>query len=242
MKNLTRYMSLEKCLDFITYKKLYLARFDSFDDQLEGHSLTQLAERAGLEIEDLAEDGRSKLEAEVRKKVLFGSCWYQGLEDLSMWDRFRSERGLAVSVDQKSLTEAYKNSDDQNDFKFLFDKLSDGFHPPSINYKFADEIRYVSKHTRKKSGKSRLGLLKHSAFGHEKEFRFVVRQKAGTDKIMAKGLFWNIPNFSELSFTIITNPYMKDEFSKMIRSYIKSINLENIKVKESQFRSFFTRN
>ncbi|MEO0554469.1 MAG: DUF2971 domain-containing protein [Bacteroidota bacterium] len=239
MNVITRYMSLEKCLDFFSKRRLYLARFDSFEDQYEGYSLEQLAKKLGIKFDKSSSDNRKKLTPEKRKKVLFGSCWYQGQEDLAMWDRFRHERGLAISVNKESLAKSFLLADNKYEFDFIYTKQSES-NKPTVNYKYADEIYYISERTRKKRDGVKLGLIKHAAFQHEQEFRFIVRQRASDNTILADGIFWKLPDFNHIDFTIRTNPYMKGEFLEMLSSYINTLKLNNVSVQQSQFRKLFT--
>lgn len=238
MQNITRYMSLEKCMDFISNQQLFFARLDSFDDKLEGYSLTQLVEEAGIVIEGLSEERRNKLRPVERKTILFASCWYKGAENLAIWDRVRFDHGLAISINKESFTNAFNLSSIDIDYTINHQEHS-VLRSPQLRDKYSGDIKYISNNLKKKEQSYRLGLIKLSAFVHEKEFRFVVRLNGNKNHIRASNVKWKVNNFNKLEFSIITNPYMKKNMTEMLASYVSSKGFDNIKIMESKFYSLF---
>lgn len=228
-------MSIEKALQFITYGEMYLARYDSFEDKYEGQTVDQLAKKLSIEWE--YENTKKPLSPEKRKKLLFGSCWYNGEENLAMWDRYKSERGIAVQVKRYILTDSFQILGGKNLIP-NYNKSQSG-KAPRVLRNYASEIDYLDENSQQTSYRFRVGLVKHSAFSHENEYRFVVRQYA-SGHIKANSYIYRIPMFENLHISLIINPYADTLFTKMVRSYVDSLtNRDNVNVIKSNFRELF---
>jgi len=233
---ITRYMPFERAIEFITKGEMYLARFDSFEDKLEGYAPYQLAKKLGIEWEK--DDSKSYLKPSDRKKLLFASCWYNGEENLAMWDRYKSERGIAVQVRKMYMKDEYEHS--RNDQFIATYERYDDLDPPALAKSYANEMQYLDDDEPDMSIKPPMGLLKHAAFKHEKEYRFVLRQNGMSNRIKASSYKFKIKNFSGLSATVITNPYMDSAITDMLTSYIDKIGIsKKVNVERSKYRYLF---
>lgn len=102
-----RYVSLDKFVDLLTSRTLYLARLDKFDDGLEGllsngnqHRRTRAWEafHAAYSIND--DPGQMALQCLPQRMRYFVSCWHiNDREDRGMWRRYapRAESVLIKS-------------------------------------------------------------------------------------------------------------------------------------------------
>ncbi|MHB8522735.1 MAG: hypothetical protein ACYDH9_18520 [Limisphaerales bacterium] len=102
-----RYLAVDKFLDLITSRKLYLARLDRFDDGLEGlwsngnqHRRTRAWEAYHSAYNINADSLQMALQCLPQRLRYFASCWHiNDREDRGMWRRYapRAESVLIKS-------------------------------------------------------------------------------------------------------------------------------------------------
>lgn len=230
---LWRYMDMHKLISFITSKSLMLSRFDRFEDTNEGISKNQLAKQyTEHDSEYQHQIQQSKeLQIDVRQKRIFASCWFSGArESVAMWNLYASERGVAVRIRVGDLLGAF-NSDN-----LIFDTPDDigAIYHGRVAYKnffdygdierFKDETRVI-------------GFQKDLSFEHEKEYRFLVRQRYGdqSDDFLPFVQI-GLDNFSALPFEILSHPRMAPWQRVNIQDLLSRFEAANFEFSESELR------
>lgn len=230
---LWRYMDLHKLISFITSKCLMLSRFDKFEDSNEGISKRQLAKQyAAHDPEYQHQIGQSKeLEIEIRQKRMFASCWFSGVrESVAMWNLYASEGGVAVRIRAKELIDSFVFE------KLTFDSYEDigRIYHGRVAYKNffdSDDIEDFKDETRV------IGFQKDLSFEHEKEYRFLVRQRYEdpTDDFLPYVKI-GLENFTDLPFEILSHPRMSAWQRRNIEDILSHFEASNFEFKESELR------
>lgn len=232
---ITRYMSIEKALHFLKSKQLYLARYDSFEDQMEGYATSQLATKFKQEPSD--KPNFRLLRAEERKRLLYGSCWFTGCENLYMWDRYKTKSNVAVQL-ERQVMQSHFNLSKSSMFIPNFKKRK-GYLLPKLKSVRSGNVEYWDEANEDPSKEYIFGFVKHSSFSHEKEFRFVVRQQRDKEQVRASSYLYKIPLFENKPIVIRINPYMSDVYIELIQSFLDKNKILNVEVVKSKFSKHF---
>ena len=141
-----RYLDLYKLFDLLHSQQLYFARFDQFEDGLEGitgkviglkvftqdQPLTKENINPGFDKEtqesNIAGDQRRRKEysesIESSQKSQYGCCWFMGdRESLAMWKLYSMKEGVAIKFKARQLTDtiiASAQSLTNTDFSILY--------------------------------------------------------------------------------------------------------------------------
>jgi hypothetical protein len=113
---LWRYMSLEKFIDFLRSKSLYLCRISCLDDQFEGRNNSLTIERNLQQYRDLChdhtEETRQRATAFIQNNSTFQNfyyvnCWHASqFESDAMWRIYTADgRGIAIKTSLSKLKE-----------------------------------------------------------------------------------------------------------------------------------------
>lgn len=156
-----RYLSIEKYIDLLYKKQLYLCRLDKFEDSWEGKWTDAYIKRNPYSRDCL--EGDDGLINEIHRWY-FICCWHLAkYESVAMWKIYSSEHaGIAIKTSIKKLKDSLLNEEQQ-------------IHIGKVNY-----IEDHATHEEKESDISHLhwgGLsqtcIKRQCFEYEKEVRLI---------------------------------------------------------------------
>lgn len=230
---LWRYMDVHKLISFITSKSLMLSRFDRFEDTNEGISKNQLAKQYALNDSEYQHQIQQskELQIDVRQKRIFASCWFSGTrESVAMWNLYASEGGVAVRIKVEDLLNAFvgENMNFENP-----DDIGSIYHGRVAYKNFFDynDIEGFKDETRV------IGFQKDLSFEHEKEYRFLVRQRYDDrDDDFLPYVKIGLHNFSTLRFELLSHPRMAAWQRENIQGLLNRFGASNFEFQESELR------
>jgi len=215
---LWRYMELWKFEDFLKTSTLYMARPDTFLDQLEGRfsegNKTRKS-RSDEAFHDLynIQEGDSKSYVETHRTIVFISCWHRGSkESLRMWREYTDSPQSAVVV---SSVKAMR--------RFLPQKLM-AF---GVKYHPNDFPRTEFSH-------NSLFFYKTSDYAYEREFR-ILRSPLETEVFHSENpddKFRRVPvNLKKIVHRVISHPNAtretKNRIDDLLKKYLPKLTREN---------------
>ncbi|MEI7508999.1 MAG: DUF2971 domain-containing protein [Flavobacterium sp.] len=246
-KYVYRYLTIEKLIDFLDTNSIYLARLDTFEDNLENiepYDINQLKfltlskpDDANPEMpesfwEELIEKSKIRLK-EIQNYLIekqrkrFVSCWIlSDVESFGMWDTY-GKSGFVVRFDRVYFQKIIEESIDlQIEPTNKIDLLVAG----KVFYQDFEKMLPNEK----KSLLRFSAFRKHLSFKHESEYRIV----GFTDKNENEtGLRFKLPEIENLDFEIFANPRLSSfqfqQYKKIIEKYLKAD-----KLKESELKNF----
>jgi hypothetical protein len=220
-----RYMDLNKFIDFVINRRIYLSRMDGFEDPYEAISKEQL-ERLFAESEDMENEEEdevqdistkslpsnketSELSILERQKGYFVSCWFsENSESLAMWKLYAGNEGALVKVKLKELVKLFGGAKIKLGSDFISESKIRRFYHGNVDYlKFADPVGRSEMKTNTRV----MGFHKDKAYEHEKEFRFLLKLKSKYRidyQDMNEPMFFDLPYASDELFSIVLNPMM----------------------------------
>jgi|GEM_PF-1367688 len=187
---LWQYMSFHKFLSFLKNEKLYLARLDQFEDQMEGirsYHLGMLNLKKQLDVLDELKGGLTKhitienLPSQVDKideeisiiqRFNFANCWFYepdgNVESVAMWNLYSSPNGVAIRIkyeDFKNRLLEFGVQLDRGAEKIILSRViySNFQNPASVKESERDSFDSI--------------FVKDECFKHESEFRIIAIQK-----------------------------------------------------------------
>ncbi|MBP6302497.1 MAG: hypothetical protein KBB37_03970 [Bacteroidia bacterium] len=243
-KYLWKYLDLHKFLYFLFKKSLYLTRLDKFEDRREGISSNQLllkhfkrrvdnhptfdTIRQFMEVDTLGlEMNQNEDKLRIIQRFNFASCWVVGenlSESAAMWNLYSNPNSVAIKIKYSDFKE-----------NFLLEKIESGVFQKEI---ICSPVKYLDFQSERKLSEQDGNLtdttfIKDSSFGHEKEFRIVMKENerqiksiehnAGISRKHIENLYnftydyAGIPiplnNFENYNFEIIHHP-KSDQWAK----------------------------
>lgn len=244
-KYVYRYLTIEKLIDFLDTNSIFLARLDTFEDNLENiepFDITQLKllylskpENANPEISDsiwdeMIKKGKNRIK-EIqdclieKQKNRFVSCWIlSDVESFGMWDTY-GKSGFAIRFDRKYFQKIIQNSINlQIEPTSKIDLLVVG----KVFYQNFDKMHLIEKESLMRYSAFR----KHLSFKHESEFRIVGFTNESEDEI---GMRFKLPSIETLEFEIFANPRLSSfqfqQYKKIISKYSKTKTLKESELK-----------
>lgn len=233
---LWRYFDLHKFFSFLRNREIRFTRMDEFEDPMEGvplRALVTYAEERDLELigddklSDLILDRTKfrKLSKEMQDRITnikaiqrssFVSCWFLGKrESMAMWNLYSNTDGVAVKVPATSL------------FKH-FEEVSESFFEVGASAFYGGKVDYQDFKTIGAEDDSasvpRVALRKDTSYEHEKEFRFVVRTKSGSEE--NESFTSTIDDLSILNMKVVCHPLMAEWKRNNIQQILKDAKLE----------------
>lgn len=246
-KYVYRYLTIEKLIDFLDTNSIYLARLDTFEDNLENiepYDINELKfltlskpEDANPEIseslwEQMIEKSKRRLK-EIqdylveKQKKRYVSCWIlSDVESFGMWDTY-GKSGFVIRFDRNYFQKMIRESIDlQTKPTNKIDLLVVG----KVFYQDFEKMLLQEKESLLRFSAFR----KHLSFKHESEYRIV----EFTNEIENQtGLKFKLPEIESLDFEIFANPRLTSfqflQYKKIIEKYLKSG-----KLKESELKNF----
>lgn len=240
-----RYLTIDKLIDFLDTNSLYLARLDTFEDNLENiepYDIIELKflistkpidaspainEKKWDEIIDNNKKQLLKIQNNLieKQKKRFVSCWIlSDVESFGMWDTYGKE-GFVIRFNRDYFEKIIKES------------ISAQTEPTSkIDLLFVGKVLYQDfekmLHNEEKSIIEYSAFRKHLSFVHESEYRIVGFTNNVENEI---GLRYKLPNIEELDFEIFANPrftnFQFQQYSKILEKYTKLKKLKNSELK-----------
>ena len=225
--NITRITTLENAIDFILNNQLHMAPLSSFEDRIEGMTYKDALLPADMEKDNIPID--------VRRNIIYASCWHHGDEKLHMWKIF-SENNYSVAI-QIDLPHFLKKVFYTESFEFKSSSI-DNFDASSFHCGLVD---YVDLENKKDYKDKYIARFKHKVFSFEQEFRFLLRQNNKENpKIGLKDLKICIDEkiMKKLNITLLLSPYMKSNTVDFIKKGFK--NQSNVIISQSRFSKLFS--
>lgn len=244
-KYVYRYLTIEKLIDFLETNSIYLARLDTFEDNLENiepYDITQLKlqylskpENANPEIsdstwEELIIKGKNRIK-EIqsylieKQKKRFVSCWIlNDVESFGMWDTY-GKSGFAIRFERKYFQ------------KIIQDSINLQIEPTSkIDLLVVGKVFYQNFEKMYLNEKESLmkfsAFRKHLSFRHESEFRIVGFTNESENET---GLRFKLPHIETLEFEIFANPRLSpfqfQQYQNIISKYSKTKRLKMSELK-----------
>lgn len=246
-KYVYRYLTIEKLIDFLDTNSIYLARLDTFEDNLENiepYDINELKfltlskpENANPEIsEQLWGDIIKKSIRKLKKiqdylikkqKKRFVSCWIlSDVESFGMWDTY-GKSGFVIRFDRNYFQKTIKESITlQTEPTNKIDLLVVG----KVIYQDFEKMLQKEKESLLRFSAFR----KHLSFKHESEYRII---GFTNDTENQTGLRFKLPEIENLDFEIFANPRLSSfqfhQYKKIIEKYVKPG-----KLKESELKNF----
>jgi|GEM_PF-6936545 len=212
-----RYMSIDKFLDLIINKRIFLSRFDKFKDPLEGATQVQIQDAAfhlpipktpeginkNIPYEErvrITKERNLKI-AEIRndleesQKYAAGVCLFksENYESQAMWDLYADQNGVALKISEKNIHDLMLN---KSNYSIIPERLIYG----KVHYwKYHSQEPYLTM----SELKSRY-FRKNQSFDFEKEFRYVA---SFDEPLNFPGIFISIEE-AITSFDFVTHPSM----------------------------------
>jgi hypothetical protein len=243
-KYVFRYVTIEKLIDFFDTNSIFLARLDTFEDNLENISPKEIngLKTTFLKIPKNAnpdrdwdkkiENSRHQIRAIRNKLALdqkhrYVSCWIlNDVESFGMWDTY-GKSGFAIRFEreyfQKLVEKSIKlqvNPTDKIDLLVL----------GKVFYQNFDTMHQ----TLDKSKMKYAAFRKHLSFKHESEYRIVGFTNQTENEI---GLRFKLPDLESLNFEIFANPRLSSfqfqQYEKIVAKYSKTK-----KLKESELKNW----
>ncbi len=197
---LMRYMSVEKYKDLLSTGKLFLPRYDQFEDKLEGtlgyvppriliqefterlNRITSMPQSGKVLAQEFLDAFEPALYHNLLQRFTFVSCWHRGEQESPlMWKAYAPE-GVIIKSDLSSLKSSLgiNTSGYQRSEKFWNDHETD---PLSVNgYDVSvdvDEVKYRPLgHEIQAVGSDRY-FHKQEVYKDEKELRIVLQIRLG---------------------------------------------------------------
>ena len=198
---LRRYMDLQKLLDLLHHRELYLRRADGFADRLEGALFPSLR----VSMDKAHADGLSSQSADdfYRRARLgnYVSCWtLSGKDSMALWQLYG---GVTTSVAVTSTPERLLNT--------------------VLGWNRQVEVRRVKYVNHLKIKTYLIGHytdvleFKHEAYRHEKELRVLVPQQNGDWESNPMGLRLPVPNLDVLVRSVVVAPEASNEFFEAVK-------------------------
>lgn len=197
-----RYMSLDKYIDLIYRKELFLCRLDKFVDPWEGTWTKQ-------EKKTVPPWGEDDTVLQEFKKFSFINCWHMNqYESAAMWDLYSSkDAGIAIKTTIEKLKESLKEE-------------SEDLHIGKVQYE--DNYDDVEQCILGNSDLPTLAPVfrKRKSFEHEKEVRLVFWT---TDH---KPFYYAKVDLRELFDYVYLSPTMEDWLVESIKGISKKFGIE----------------
>lgn len=225
--NITRITTLENAIDFILNNQLHLAPLSCFEDRIEGMTF-----KDALFPEDME---KINIPIDVRRNLIYASCWHHGDEKLHMWKIF-SEDNYSVAI-QIDLPQFLKKIFYTESFEIKSSSI-DNFDASSFHCGLVD---YVDLGIKKEYKNKYIARFKHIDFSFEQEFRFLLRQNnTENPKIGLKDLkiVFDEKIMKKLNITLLLSPYMKSLTVDFIKKGFK--NQPNVIISQSKFSKLFS--
>lgn len=246
-KYVYRYLTIEKLIDFLDTNSIYLARLDTFEDNLENiepYDINELKfltlskpENANPKIpehswEQIINDSKKKLKKIQnylieKQKKRFVSCWIlSDVESFGMWDTY-GKSGFVIRFERKYFQKMIKESITlQTEPTNKIDLLVAG----KVIYQDFEKMLLQEEQSLLRFSVFR----KHLSFKHESEYRIVGFTNETKNQT---GLRFKLPEIDDLDFQIFANPRLSSfqfhQYNKIIEKYIKPG-----KLKESKLKNF----
>ena len=244
-KYVYRYLTIEKLIDFLDTNTIFLARLDTFEDNLENiepYDVNQLKflylskpVDANPEISDsiwdeVIEKSKKKFK-EIKnyliekQKKRFVSCWIlNDVESFGMWDTY-GKSGFVIRFEREYFQKIIRESKDlQIEPTNKIDLLVVG----KVFYQNFEKMLENEKESLMRFSAFR----KHLSFKHESEYRIVGFTKECENDI---GLRFKLPNIETLNFEIFANPRLSSfqfqQYKKIIDKYSKTKTLKESELK-----------
>ncbi|WP_026724930.1 DUF2971 domain-containing protein [Flavobacterium sasangense] len=246
-KYVYRYLTIEKLIDFLDTNSIYLARLDTFEDNLENiepYDINQLKfltlskpDDANPEMpesfwDEIIEKSKIRLQ-EVqnylieKQKKRFVSCWIlSDVESFGMWDTY-GKSGFVVRFNREYFQKIIRESIHlQTEPTNKIDLLVVG----KVFYQDFEKMLLKEKESLLRFSAFR----KHLSFKHESEYRIVGFTNENENET---GLRFKLPEIESLDFEIFANPRLSSfqfqQYKKIIEKYLKAG-----KLKESELKNF----
>lgn len=234
---LWRYFDLQKFLSLVIKKSIFFNRMDKMEDINEGISINQLlldygdkVERKKVQVKSESAK-RQEMPLKERQKKYFLSCWLiHHRESVAMWNSYSNSDGIALKVNShvliKAITEngiAVKDNEKINQM-FYGKIVYKDFLNPNHRVSFKDEIKII-------------GFQKDLSFGHEEEYRFLIKQEMFKYKGSEIGSFEILlKDFDKLKFDLIFHPKMEGWKKENFKKVLASLGVKNFNVKDSELK------
>lgn len=232
-KYVYRYLTIDKLIDFLDTNSIYLARLDTFEDNLENIEPFDIVELKFLTLtkptdaspeineskwEQIIENNKKQLH-KIQKDLLekqkkrFVSCWIlSNVESFGMWDTY-GKSGFVIRFNREYFEKIIKES------------IPLQTEPTSkIDLLVAGEVFYQDFEKMLQNEKESLlqysAFRKHLSFKHESEFRIVGFTNNIENEI---GLRFKLSEIENLDFEIFANPrftnFQFQQFKKIIEKF-----------------------
>ena len=240
-----RYLTIDKLIDFLDTNSLYLARLDTFEDNLENiepYDIIELKfltltkpidaspENNEIKWDEIIENNKKQLikiqiDLIEKQKKRFVSCWIlSDVESFGMWDTYGKE-GFVIRFNREYFEKIIKES------------ISAQTKPTSkIDLLVIGNVIYQDFEKMLQNEEESIieysAFRKHLSFIHESEYRIVGFTNNIENEI---GLRFKIPQIEKLEFEIFANPrfttFQFQQYSKIIEKHTKLKKLKNSELK-----------
>ena len=244
-KYVYRYLTIEKLIDFLITNSIFLARLDTFEDNLENiepYDINELKfltlskpENANPQISEdmwneMIETSKKRLK-DIKDYLLdkqrkrFVSCWIlNDVESFGMWDIY-GKSGFVIRFERKYFQKIIRES-----IKLQIEPTN------KIDLIVAGKVVYQNFEKMLENEANSLmrfsAFRKHLSFKHESEYRIVGFTNETEKEI---GLRYKLPNIETLNFEIFANPRLSsfqfNQYKNIIEKYSKTKTLKESELK-----------
>ena len=235
---LFRFMKPKWLLKFIRTGNMSMARMDTFEDKLEGVSISNI-DSIGLskllksksKESSLRDLKKLKSRLQNKQQSNYVCCWYLAdRESIAMWNLYGGKDGLAIRIDRRNLQKRIKN------------QLKANQYPPNRNCMIAGKVVYQnyigdpSKNTVRPI--KYLSYRKDESFGHEREYRIVLSLNKPKPGKKHERYNFSLRSMLDLDIRIIASPKMSNSALVKIQNELIRID-PSLKLQKSELLPWY---